>query len=279
MMIRQLERTVTLADRDSTSVASDRWSLVVAVNDEGVLRETLLASPAIDSKCQVITKRGFKSAGLAYNAALAEADNDIVVFAHQDVYLPGDWSRNLHQAVGQLATMDPTWGVVGVFGVTRATEPEYRGHCYSTGLKAVLGKSFSAPIEAQSLDELVLVVRRSSGLSFDDELPGFHLYGTDICLRAATKGLRTYIVPAFCVHNSNGVKYYPVEFWRAYFHLRKKWWPQLPIITCCTTITKWCLPAIKSMFRDCVDTVFRLRNVGSRVNDVTTLYRSLSLTL
>ena len=188
-------------------------------------------------------------------------------------------SRNLDQAVGQLATMDPTWGVVGVFGVTRATEPEYRGHCYSTGLRAVLGKSFSEPIEAQSLDELVLVVRRSSGLSFDGELPGFHLYGTDICLRAATKGLRTYIVPAFCVHNSNGVKYYPVEFSARLLPPPEKWWPQLPIITCCTTITKWCLPAIKSMSRDCVDTVFRLRNVGSRVNDVATLYRSLSLTL
>jgi Glycosyltransferase like family len=277
MVSTQLEPTFRLADRGSASAAGDSWSLIVAVNNEGVFRGTLLASPAIDSKCQVIAKRGFTSAGLAYNAALAEAENEIVVFAHQDVYLPKNWKRNLEYALGQLATMDPTWGVAGVFGVTRSNVPEHKGHCYSTGLGAVLGQSLSAPIEAQSLDELVLVVRRSSGLSFDDELPGFHLYGTDICLQSATKGMGNYIIPAFCVHNSNGVKYYPVDFWRAYFYLRRKWWPRLPVTTCCTKITKSCLPVLKSMFRDCVDTVFRLRSVGSRVDDVATLYRSLSL--
>jgi hypothetical protein len=278
-MSKQLESTATLAEWDSASASRDSWSLIVAVNNESVFRGTLLASPAIDSKCQVIAKRGFTSAGVAYNAALTEASNEVVVFAHQDVYLPRNWRRNLDHALGQLATKDPTWGVAGVFGITQSNVPEHRGHCYSTGLKAVLGKGFSAPIEAQSLDELVLVVRRSSGLSFDDELPGFHLYGTDICLQAATKEMKSYIVPAFCVHNSNGVKYYPLDFWRAYFYLRRKWWPRLPVTTCCTRITKWCLPALKSMFRDCVDTVFRLRNVGSRVDDVATLYRSLSLNL
>jgi len=279
MMSTQLDPTVTLAEWVSASGSSDSWSLIAAVNNESVFRGTLLASPAIDSKCQVIAKRGFTSAGRAYNAALAEASNEIVVFAHQDVYLPQNWRRNLDHALGQLATTDPTWGVAGVFGITQSKVCEHRGHCYSTGLRAILGAGFSAPIEAQSLDELVLIVRRSSGLSFDDELPGFHLYGTDICLQATSKGMGSYIVPAFCIHNSTAVKYYPVDFWRAYFYLRRKWSRRLPITTCCTRITKWCLPAFKSMFRDCVDTVFRLRSVGSRVDDVAALYRSLSLNL
>src|SRR5208282_6598489 len=99
MMSTQLDPTVTLAEWVSASGSSDSWSLIAAVNNESVFRGTLLASPAIDSKCQVIAKRGFTSAGRAYNAALAEASNEIVVFAHQDVYLPQNWRRNLDHAL------------------------------------------------------------------------------------------------------------------------------------------------------------------------------------
>ncbi len=258
----------------SAATRLDGWSLVVAVNNERVLQQTLLASPVIDGRCQVIMKRGFPCAGKAYNAGIAEARHDIMVFAHQDVYLPDDWITNLERALTQLESQDPNWAVLGVFGATKGHAAELRGYCYSTGLRAFLGAPFPKPIAAQSLDELALVVRRSSGLRFDEDLPGFHLYGADICLQAEARAIGSYIVSAFCIHNANGIRYLPMDFWRAYFYLRRKWWPVLPVTTCCTTLTKWCVPVATRL---AVELKHRLRpvQVGTRCDDVKMLYHHI----
>ena len=250
------------------------WSLVSAVNDDLVLRHTLLASPAIGQGCQIITERGFSCIGKAYNAGLAEAEHNIVVFAHQDLYLPETWLTGLKLALRQLARIDPNWGVLGSFGMARSNPPEPKGFCYSTGLKNILGELFSSPIAARSLDELVLVVRKSSGLRFDEALPGFHLYGTDICLQAEAEGMGSYIIPAFCIHNANGVVRLPFDFWRAYFYLRRKWRKQLPVATCCTTITKGCIPVLRRLMQQLKERLFP-RDIGRRCNDVHALHKRL----
>lgn len=247
-----------------------RWSLVVTANNDRVLRNTLLASPAITPECQVIVERGFSCAGKAYNAGLDKALNDVVVFAHQDVYLPADWLTCLSTAIKQVEFADPNWGVLGPFGVTRSKPAELRGHCYSTGLKGILGASFTSPIAARSLDEFVLVVRRSSGLRFDEQLPGFHLYGTDICLLAESRQLGCYIIPAFCLHNANGVTHFPREFWRAWFYLRRKWWQYLPVTTCCTTITKWCTSVARRLAQE-LKQFFAPPMAGTRCEDTDSL--------
>jgi len=263
-----------VSNRKSKITTLSDWSLVVAVNDESLLQHTLMASPAINARCQVITKRGFASAGKAYNAGIEEARHDIVVFAHQDVYLPEDWTSNLECALAQLAVDDPNWGVLGSFGVVKGDPEEKRGYCYSTGLKGILGEPFSNPIQTLSLDELLLVVRRSSGLRFDENMPGFHLYGTDICLQADSRNMNSYIIAAFCVHNSNGIRRLPLDFWRSYFYIRKKWWRDLPITTCCTKITKLCLPVGVRIARELKGGFFPSR-AGSRCHDVEGLYRRL----
>ena len=249
------------------------WSLVSAVNNESVLQQTLLASAAIDSRCQIILQRGFTSAGKAYNAGLAAAKHDVIVFAHQDVYLPEDWLQNLERALVQLNENDPNWGVLGVFGISGNHQPT--GYCYSTGLKRILGAPFAAPIEAVSLDELVLVVRRSSGMTFDEQLPGFHLYGTDICTQAQARGMRNYIVSAFCIHNSNGLKYYPADYWRGYLYLRRKWRQRLPLVTCCATITRFCRPMFAQIVEDVRKKLVGAPRVGTRVSDVSGLYEKI----
>lgn len=260
----------------SESGSQHGWSLVVAANDEAVLRHTLLASPVIDSNCQVVINRGYRNAGEAYSAGLAQAKNEIVVFAHQDVYLPADWMRSVRLSLDQLADHDPHWGALGVFGVSEGPRPANTGFCYSTGLRSIVGASFHRPIQAHSLDELVLIVRRSSGLAFDTTLPGFHLYGADICMQAESLGMKSYIIPAFCIHNSNGVRHFPADFWRAYLAMRRKWSARLPIRTCCTTITRLGFPAIKAMLCDLRDALLGSRQLGTRVDDPQSLYKNIS---
>jgi hypothetical protein len=251
-----------------------RWSLVVAVNDDQVLNSTLLASPAIDANCELIVRRGFITAGAAYNSGLAEASNDIVVFAHQDVYLPATWLKNLAETLDTLEAAGSRWGVLGCFGATQETPPRLHGYCFSTGLRRILGKPFRTLAPAQTLDELLLVVRRSSGLHFDEQLPGFHLYGADICLQAATRGLENFIIPAFCIHNANGTVRLPRDFWRAYFYLRRKWRAVLPVTTCCTTITAACMPMIHRLVVELKERL-RPREVGRRCGNIPLLYEQL----
>ena len=136
-------------------------SFVIAVNDPPVFRNSFLASPILQHSANkdIVVQEGYTSAALAYNDGMNRAKNDLIVFAHQDVYFPECWLRDLAHALTQLADLDPHWGVLGCFGMTQDRRPF--GYLYSTGLAAVLGRPLARPVEVQTLDEIVLIVRRS----------------------------------------------------------------------------------------------------------------------
>jgi hypothetical protein len=249
---------------------TSEFAVVVAVNNDIVLRDSLMRSPDIQSVREVLVRRGCSSAGQAYNSGMKASASDMIVFAHQDVYFPQGWFGSVARSIAAISARDPDWGVLGVFGI-RLSGAE-AGHLYSTGLRRVLGCPFVGPLEVGSLDEVVLVVRRSSGLQFDEKLPGFHLYGADICLEARRKGLKCYVISAFCVHNSNGLDQLPPAYSRAYFFLRDKWRNQLPIRTPCMVITRWGLP----LFRHNLESwLARNRKSGARCADPATLCQQL----
>jgi hypothetical protein len=213
---------------------------VVAVNEPDVYarnfaRSVLTATPG--ARVQVQT--GYRSAALAYNAALASTTSELIVFAHQDVYLPSRWQLHLESAVVQLARQDPNWAVLGVFGAAR--DGRHVGHVWSSGINRMLGAPFEQPTAVDSLDELLLIVRRSAGLRFDDGLPGYHLHGTDIVQTAWVAGRSAYAVCAPVVHNSRPVLYIPADYLSAYEYLRRKWTARLPIHNCISPIvnSRW----------------------------------------
>jgi hypothetical protein len=253
-----------MAEKRATSV-----SLIVAVNDEEVFRDNLLASASGQSDVEILPLRGFRSAGTAYSSGRAKARNDILIFAHQDVYFPPGWFSRFADTVVDLESRDPNWGVLGVFGISTSREP--KGHVYSSGLMGILGGAFQRPIEASTLDELILIVRRSSVLEFDRRLPGFHLYGADICLQATHQEMKNYIIPAFCIHNSNGLRKLPLAFWRSYLYMQRKWWNQLPVTTPCIQITRTGFPFLSSM-RTAASRALRREKVGKRQKEPATLY-------
>ena len=83
----------------------------------------------------------------------------------------------------------------------------------------------------QSLDELLIVLRRSSGLRFDPDLPHFHLYGTDIVQTALASGKGAYVVDAPVIHNSKPIKRLDRNFWMAFNYMVGKWRGLPPIQT------------------------------------------------
>lgn len=243
------------------------------VSDENVLGSTLLRSPEIDSGCQLLLERDYACAGTAYNAGVDASMNELLVFAHQDVYLPPGWLGELSVALRQLEAQDPDWGVLGVWGV--AVSGRFAGFVHSTGLKRTLGRPFHHPIEAHTLDELLLITRRSSGLRFDESLPGFHFYGTDLCLQAGAAGRKNYAISAFCMHNSNGIKALPLRFWRSYLYVRKKWSHLLPVASPCAVIRKSCWGVLAEVTGHYKGALLRRGKVGSRSGDPEGLYRAL----
>jgi hypothetical protein len=253
-------------------------TFAVAVNDSHLLERTLLTSPCLQEPHphQILVQCNFRSAAQAYNDAIDRSRNDLIVFCHQDVYLPATWIPQLQQALGYLAAQDPNWGVVGPYGKT--ADGGGWGYVYSTG-RGIIGEPPEPPVPVQTLDEIVLVLRKSSGLRFDDALPHFHLYGADICLRAKQRGMQSYAVSAFCVHNTQMNLVLPREFYESYKRLKQVWKKHLPVQTTCIRISRSGLPMYARRLQE-----FRLRHfkrqtvAAHRLLDIRPLVQALEAT-
>jgi Glycosyltransferase like family len=214
-------------------------TFVAAVNNQTVLHNNLLRSPRLRERqgIQWLFKEGFSSAPMAYNQALDEAQHDLVVFIHQDVYLPEPWLDQLAASIDFLDARKIEWGVLGSFG-SHPDAPGGLGRVFTTGLGSH-GNAIDEPTPAETLDEIVLVVRKSSGLRFDEKLPHYHMYGVDLCLLARSRGLGCYAIPATCVHNTNQLIDLPAEFVQCYRYVKRKWASALPIAASCITVSRF----------------------------------------
>lgn len=206
------------------------FAVAAAVNNREILASCLARSPDIaEGRAPLKIYEDRPSAASALNAGLDGSTAPIVILAHQDVYLPRGWLEDLARQIDLIETSRPEWGVIGLFG--RRVTGEVIGRVWSSGLGREAGERGFAPAEASTLDELLLVVRRASGLRFDEALPGFHLYGTDIVTEARSRGIPSFIIDAPVVHNSRPVRTLTGAYAHAYRHMQRKWRGSLPIHT------------------------------------------------
>jgi len=250
-------------------------TFVVAVNNREVLEKNFLASPCLVAPHpdQILLQKNFKSASAAYNDAIEKSVNDVIVFCHQDMFFPRPWISQLQRNFKWLDIHDPKWGVLGCSGITR--DRQMHGHVYSSGL-GILGEP-SSPAEVQTLDEIVLILRKSSGLRFDEKLPHFHLYGADICLRAAMREMKSYAISAFCVHNTQQSFNLPKEFYECCEHMRLVWRNHLPIETTCITITSSNIPVYLRRLRQAyLKHVRRKKYEVMRADDATHIFEEVT---
>lgn len=249
-------------------VLDPKITFVVAVNDREVFENNFLKSPCLRGvhAHEVVVQEQFVSAPKAYNDALQRSSNELIVFCHQDVYLPEGWVEDLRRALDYLAVHDPNWGVLGCSGMT--VDRRHWRYLYSSGL-GVSGVPLEHPKPVQTLDEIVLILRRSSGLRFDELLPHFHLYGTDICLQASRKGIKSYAISAFCIHNTHQALVLPREFYECCEHIRHTWSDCLPIQTTCIRITAFSVAMYARRLHETYLRHIRRKEVGGiRVKDV-----------
>jgi len=211
--------------------------VVTKSGHSSLFERNFAASPVIKGVAadRIIVQEGFSSAAIAYNDAIDRAKTDLIVFAHQDVYFPDDWLANLEHSLQLLKLSDPDWGVLGCAGANN--RGLFAAHLYSVGL-GMVGAPFERPVPIDTLDEFVLILRKSSGLRFDPTLPHFHFYGTDICMSARKDNRKCYVISAFSVHNTSYGTLSP-EFFRCYWHIKARWAEYLPIQTTCIRISRW----------------------------------------
>lgn len=223
------------------------FEVVTASNDDTVLRQNLLASPFLASgKVPLQVVQGSPSASMAYNRGLKQTRSKIVVFAHQDVYFPEAWATQLNAAIGELESRSVRWGVLGVWGVNPQGRFAGRVWC-SGGNREHVGQDGLQQV--CSVDEIVIVLNRDSGAVFDEGLPGFHLYGTDIILEAKSRGFEAFAFRGPVVHNSRfNPNVFDRHYFQAYRHMQRKWARQLPVETCCCPLTSTGYPLYRRWF-------------------------------
>jgi hypothetical protein len=221
------------------------FSFVTCISSHEVLDANLLASPCLgfSSAHEVIALPDCASAADGLNVGFAVAERDWLVFVHQDVFLPLGWDQCLANQLREAERRFGPIGVAGVYGVGEVIASRDLSQLLAApriGWVIDRGRELrdgpELPARVTTLDELLLVVRRDSGLRFDRAL-GFHFYGADICLQAHEQGLAVVALGALCHHNSRSIGL-PAEFFASAEVFARKWNKRLPVATSCVIIDR-----------------------------------------
>ena len=222
------------------------FDIAAACNSEAILAANLARSPLIGAT-RLHCEWNAPSAAIAYNRALDATGAEIVVFAHQDVYFPKGWDALLHRRITEVAAHDPNWALIGAFGV--GLDGAHWGPVWSSSLGQIVGRVPDAPVLVQSYDEMVIILRRASGLRFDEGLPGWHMYGTDIVAQARASGLGAWAVSLPCIHNDRFHGTLGPDYTECYRAMQRKWAGQLPLRTPITKISRSGLHLRRDLWR------------------------------
>lgn len=225
---------------------SEHFCAIAAVNDDAIAASCLRRSPDIARGNLLLHEiGGAETMGAAYNRGLAETDAPYVILLHQDVYLPEGWLVRAAEAIERLENAHPDWAVAGVYGLTK--DGRHAGRVWDAVFGYELTSPVDLPAEVQSLDELLLIVRRDRFAGFDPKLPSFHLYGTDAVQSALQSGHRAFALDLPVVHNTRPIESLGGGYADAYRYMQAKWADRLPIATSVCTLSRnpWHLARVR----------------------------------
>jgi hypothetical protein len=183
-----------------------RYSICTLVNkpDEySAMLESFVRAgfdPAFCEYLYIDNSAGTKADAFAgYNAFLNAAQGDYIILCHQDILLNQDRIEQLDACIREMDQVDPSWALLGNAGgvgvgeiVSRLTDPS---GSHDTG---------PFPVKVRSLDENFILAKRSANLCLSQDLSGFHLYGTDLCLIAHILGRTAWVINFNLHHKSRG---------------------------------------------------------------------------
>lgn len=222
------------------------YTIACASHSDEILQANLARSPCLAS-IPLHVERGAPSAAIAYNRALDATDADVVIFAHHDVFLPQGWDKLLETRLAEVAAADPNWALFGPFGV--GLDAAHIGPVWSSSLGQIVGRVPPQPVPVQSYDELLIILRRASCLRFDEDLPGWHFYGTDIVTQARARGLTSFAGALPCIHNDRYHEALGADFTESYRFMQRRWRDALPLRSPITKISRSGLHLIRDRWK------------------------------
>lgn len=246
------------------------FAVIAAIDNPSILDANLRRSPDIaDGTLPLVTIADARSMAEAYNAGLDRTAARICLLAHQDTYLPAGWLARAVEALNALTRDHPEWLVAGPHGVTR--DGQMAGRIWDRTLRRELGSRLDQPVPVHSFDELLLILRRDEPFRFDEALPHFHLYGTDLAQTAWQRGRSAWALDLPVLHQNRPRKSLGSGYTRAYKYARRKWRDQLPIHTTVCPLTynpialwrvRWQMRHIARLAENPADAVETSRAIG-----------------
>lgn len=134
----------------------------------------------------------------ALNCFLQQAKGEYIIVVHQDVRCI-ESAANLEKILSDLNVKDPRWAVCGNAGASGYKKMFY--YLNDNGRER-LDKNL--PARVYSLDENLLIIKKSANLTVSADVNSFHFYGTDVCIIADLLGYSCYVVPFLVKHLSSG---------------------------------------------------------------------------
>jgi len=209
---------------------------ICAMNDPKVFSENLERSLGWLQSHHIL-QEGCLNVSHAYNEAMKKSTAEILVFVHQDVYLPDNWLKFLKKALEKLKGI--SWGVLGVAGASLVKgKTQYIGHIQDRGVEWNKTKPEELPKQSQTVDELLFVIKNDGSFVFDEKIPSCDFYAADLCLQAKEQNKKNYVIYAYLQHNSSRQrgKPLPENFYASRKYIIQKWKKLLPVATTCTAL-------------------------------------------
>ena len=180
------------------------FSICTIVNDDEQYRQMKLSfeNAGFNTDTEYLIADNRESNNLdAYQAIkwfFETAAGQYIIVVHQDVICK-DQRSVLENIVELLNNKDQNWAVAGNAGCNGYHSCYF--HLINAG-KLKMDKGL--PRKVNSLDENFLMIRAERKPAISNNLTGFHLYGTDLCLNAIEKGSTCYVIPFLAEHLSMG---------------------------------------------------------------------------
>lgn len=211
------------------------FAIICASHSDAILDANLGRSPCL-ARIPLHVERAAPSASIAYNRGLDATTAPYLIFAHHDVYLPPGWDAVLATRLAELDAHDPNWALFGTFGV--GLDHSHIGPVWSSSLGQIVGRVPLKPVPVQAYDELLIIMRRDAGLRWDNALPGWHMYGTDIVATARAAGRTAYAGALPAIHNDRYHEALGDDYRACYRFMQRKWASALPLRTPITKISR-----------------------------------------
>ena len=123
-----------------------------------------------------------------------------IIICHQDILLKFDDIDILNQRIKEMDKLDNSWAILANAGYKNFNDVALR-------ISDPHGdnRNFTPfPAKVQSVDENFMVIKKSANLTISNDIDGFHLYGTDLCLLASMIGYKSYVIDFHLYHKSAG---------------------------------------------------------------------------